>query len=64
MKSKWKVTSNSINGEIMYGVYRTVDTGKPDHSGNREMAGGYTVDREAAQIVADLLNKKEEEMAL
>jgi len=59
VKSKWKVTSNSINGEKMYAVFRLRDTSAVDHSGNREYAGGYTADRDEAQAVADKLNDKE-----
>lgn len=59
MKSKWKVASNFVNGEKIYGVYRLKDTSEVDHSGNREMAGGYIESREAAQIVADKLNAEE-----
>jgi hypothetical protein len=61
MKSKWKVTSNRINGQTMYGVYRMVDVNAVDHSGNREMAGGYVAYREAAQILANKLNQEEEQ---
>ncbi|MDA8227602.1 MAG: hypothetical protein M0T74_07845 [Desulfitobacterium hafniense] len=58
MKSKWKVTSNIINGQKMYGVYRQLDVVEVDHSGNREYAGGYTSEREAAEVVAEELNKE------
>lgn len=60
MKSKWKVTSNPVAGKTLYAVYRTIDMSKTDHSGNREMAGGYIESRETAQIVADTLNAREE----
>lgn len=59
MKSKWKVTSNPINGMTMYAVYRLRDVNAVDHSGNREFAGEWTEHREAAQIVADKLNTEE-----
>lgn len=62
MKSKWKVTSNSINGETMYAVFRLLDTSKTDHSGNREYAGGYTTNKQAALDVAAELNKNTEEI--
>ena len=61
MKSEWRVTQNYIGGERMYAVYRQIDVNKVDHSGNREFAGGYTADREAAVAVADSLNRKEGE---
>lgn len=54
--SKWKVTSNSVGGEKMYAVCRIMDVTEVDHSGNREYAGGWTTNREAAQVVADQLN--------
>lgn len=57
MKSEWKVTANIIDGKKVYGVYRIIDTTEVDHSGNREMTGGYTCYREAAQVVADALNE-------
>lgn len=59
MKSKWKVTSNSIGGRIMYAVFRIRDAGQPEHSGNREYAGGYTERRDEAQDLADKLNAEE-----
>lgn len=54
--SRWKVTSNLIGGDKMYAVYRLRDINAVDHSGNREYAGGWTSNREGAQIVADQLN--------
>ena len=63
MKSEWKVTSNSINGSKMYGVYRQLDINAVDHSGNREYHGGYTLDRNEAQMIVDDMNQKEKEPA-
>ena len=60
MKSKWKVTSNIIGGKKMYGVYRTLDINAVDHSGNREMHGNYTDNREEAVSVAERLNSEGE----
>ena len=57
MQSEWKVTSNSINGQMMYAAYRLKNKLDVDHSGNREYAGGYVSNREAAAIVAAELNK-------
>ena len=57
MKSEWKVTSNLINGQTMYGVYRLLDTKGIDHSGNREMYGNYTTDRKWAEKQASKLNQ-------
>ena len=54
--SEWKVTSNYVGGEKMYSVYRLRDRNEVDHSGNREYAGGWTDNREAAQVVADQMN--------
>jgi hypothetical protein len=54
--SEWKVTSNLIGGEKVYAAYRIRDINEVDHSGNREYAGGWTNNREAAQIVAEQLN--------
>lgn len=61
MKSEWKVTTNIINGETMYAVYRMKDMSAVDHSGNREYAGEYIDNGDAAQLIADVLNKHEEE---
>ena len=60
MKSEWRVTSNYINGQKMYGVYRLLDINAVDHSGNREYHGGYTLDRNEAQAIVDGLNVLEE----
>jgi hypothetical protein len=59
MKSEWKVTSNIINGEKMYAVYRILDTSELDHSGNREHYGEFTPDREAAVRLAAKLNRED-----
>ena len=56
----WKVASNIIGGERMYCVIRLIDIGGVDHSGNREMFGGYTPNRGEAVIVANRLNREEE----
>ncbi|MBP1924625.1 hypothetical protein J2Z76_000478 [Sedimentibacter acidaminivorans] len=60
MKSKWKVTTNTVCGEKMYGVYRIRNINEVDHSGNREMAGGYIESKETAQSIADKLNAESE----
>jgi hypothetical protein len=53
---KWKVTLNYIGGDKMYAVYRLRDINEIDHSGNREYAGGWTENREAAEVIADQMN--------
>jgi len=59
MKNEWKVTCNVIDEKRLYGVYRLLDVDEVDHSGNREMHGGYEYSsREAAQTLARLLNTK------
>lgn len=60
-KSEWRVTSNLIDDQKFYRVYRIRDTSEVDHSGNRQYAGDYTTDREAAVKFADILNRQEEE---
>ena len=60
MKSKWKVTSNPIGDKTMYAAYRLLDVNKLDHSGNRELAGGYIENRKTVQAVVDALNVEEE----
>lgn len=61
MPSKWKVTSNIINGKKMYGVYRLKDENEPDHSGNREYFGNYHEERETAEVTANMLNLQKTE---
>lgn len=61
MPSKWKVTSNIIDGKKMYGVYRLKDESKPDHSGNREVYGIYHKERETAEVMANMLNMLDKE---
>lgn len=56
MKSEWRVTSNSVGEEKVYAAYRLRDIEEVDHSGNRELAGGYVDEREIAQALADKLN--------
>lgn len=58
MKSAWKVTSNSVNGKKVYGVYRIRDVAEVDHSGNREMYGDYTENKSDAITIARNLNWK------
>jgi len=59
MSSEWKVTCNMVDGKRLYGVYRLLSESEVDHSGNREMYGGYEYrSREAAQALARLLNGK------
>lgn len=57
MKSEWRVTSNLIAGERCYSCYRLKNVEAVDHSGNREELGRWFGTREAAQVVADELNK-------
>lgn len=57
MTSEWRVTSNVINGETMYAVYRLIDVRAVDHSGNRELATGYLSDKTEAENIAIKLNK-------
>lgn len=57
--SEWKVTSNSINGEKMYAVYRLRDVNQTDHSGNREYKTDYMPYREVALSIAAQLNESE-----
>lgn len=54
--SEWRVTSNSIAGTMLYGVYRLRDKDAIDHSGNREMRGGWWDSRHDAERLAEVLN--------
>lgn len=56
MQSEWKVTSNRINGETMYAVFRIRNTSEVDHSGNREYAGQWTANKQVAIEIAKSLN--------
>lgn len=59
MKGRWKVTSNRVGDNSIFGVYRLRDTTEVDHSGNREMYGDYMDSRTEAQEIADRLNAAE-----
>lgn len=56
---EWKVTSNSVDGEKLYSVYRLRDTSRTDHSGNRDYVMGFTKDKDFCQDLADGLNSME-----
>lgn len=58
MKSKWKVSSQTIDGEKFYTVFRIRDTSEVDHSGNREIYDTY-ISEDVAEMKADELNRKE-----
>lgn len=60
MNGKWKVTSNSINDQKMYAVYRLENVEEVDHSGNREFASKYMEDRLEAESMAERLNEQTE----
>lgn len=57
MPSEWRVTSNIINGQTMFRVYRIRNTKEVDHSGNREYHGDYVKNRDEATTEAAVLNK-------
>lgn len=57
MKSKWHISSQYINGEKIFQVYRLRDGNEVDHAGNREYFGGTFDNEAAAQAVADKLNE-------
>lgn len=60
MQGEWKVSSNSINGQTMYAVYRIKDTSAVDHSGNREFGSYYSEDRQRVDALAEKLNQEED----
>lgn len=47
MKSEWKVMTNRIGSNTLYGVYRLYDKQKVMHSGNMEIAGYYDCEEDA-----------------
>ena len=57
MKSKWKVASNIVGGEMLYGVYRLLDVNEVMHSGNIEIRGYYD-GKAAAKAEAERLNRE------
>lgn len=59
MLGKWDITMNILDGEKLWQVYRLLDTGEVDHSGNREYTGPIFNDRCAAQGYADYMNEVE-----
>lgn len=59
MLGKWDITQNILDGKELWMVYRLLDTGEVDHSGNREYTGPVFHDRYAAQGYADHLNEVE-----
>ena len=58
-KSEWMVSSNTINGRTMYGVFRIRNVKEINHSGNRENYGDYYDDRKLAETLAKQLNKED-----
>ena len=58
MKSEWRVSSNPVGGEMLYGVYRLYDVQKIDHSGNWECKGYYDAKADA-QMEAERLSREE-----
>lgn len=60
MPSEWRVTSQYLNGQKMYAVYRLRNIAETDHSGNREYATGYVTIREQAEQIAESLNNDEQ----
>ena len=57
MMSEWRVTSNLIAGKMYYSCYRLKDMDAVDHSGSREELGRWFGTKEAAQVIAEELNK-------
>lgn len=61
MKGKWKVTTQFIGNVRIYAVYRLRDVDAVDHSGNREYAREYVLNKSEAEFVAKMLNGEAEE---
>lgn len=55
--SKWRISTNIVDGAKIFEVYKLKDPLEVDHSGNREVMAAYK-DKELAQIVCDQLNEK------
>ena len=58
MKSEWRVSSEYMDDEEVFQVYRIRNVSEADHSGNREYFSGTFDNRAAAQALADKLNKE------
>ena len=57
MKSKWKVSSQYINGEKVYIALRIRDISQPQHGGNVEIKGEYSTDRTSVLALLYKLNR-------
>ena len=55
-KQKWTVTSQLINGKMMYAVCRVKDITKTVHSGNLDFATGYMENKADAEKIVKNLN--------
>lgn len=56
MNSEWRVSSQSMDEEKIYQVYRILNTDKIDHGGNREYLDMIFKHKELAQRSADTMN--------
>lgn len=61
MMGEWSVSSQTIDGEEIFQVYRLRNVNGIDHSGNREYCGGIFTDEATARAFADELNKPQKE---
>ncbi len=59
MTSKWTVLTNYFGNEERYIVYRLLNEKDVMHAGNIETHGRYMLDRNAAKILAEKLNRIE-----
>lgn len=50
-----------LGDDKMYAAYRLLDKTRPDHSGNREYKGQYSVNREIIAGLVKTLNEREED---
>ena len=57
MHSEWRITSQYIDGEKEFQVYRLRDVTKVDHSGNLEYTGGIVRSREEALALLEEINR-------
>lgn len=55
-KQKWTVTSQLINGQMMYAVCRVKDLRKTLHRNNLDFATGYIESKLEAEKIAKNLN--------
>jgi len=58
MKGKWKPYNRMIGDTRMYAAGRQLNMDEPLHGGNVEYSGTYTENREAVEVICEMLNRE------